>query len=425
MFLRIAVVAPLALAAVLPAQVGNTNPLTQSAPAAQVPVKKLSPAEQAAQLQKQKAQLEKEIKYAATRVNNAKALLATKMLRGQPSFKSIDAGKPASAMPMAPQKVQRKYARIGSEQEMNYAGQTVMIKVNDRAISQAKYDAVFNYLRESSSSGKEQLLAQRALFDMIRIEAIASQFIENPGEVQLAENQEKIASGAMTVKQAAIEFGSVQGAIDGAVAITRNSIHGPSFELTAFSTPVGKVSRPFRTMNGYAMLTVKSLEKGETPLRDKVNIDVVQFAYAADPQEMSTAQFKVNSGQTTVLVRDAEVLEILPALFKPPAPRTTERQMLTKQLSELIKQYQDKLEVNPQQAALIQKQIDQLKTRLSDMQREAIKNTRSDATDSPDSDDAKGGKVAPLKKGKVAPLKKGKVAPLKKGKVAPLKKGGE
>lgn len=413
MFFRIAVVAPLALAAVLPAQLKPaTPPVLQGKPAAaaETPVKELTTAEQAAKLTKEKARLQTEIKYAAQRVQDAKQLLSVKMSRKKPDFKAIDAGKPASAVALAPKRAERKFARIGSKEEMNFAGQTVMIKVNDRAISQASYDGVMNYLREAATGGNEALLAQRVLFDMIRIEAIASQFIENEGEVKLAENQENIASGKMTVKQAAAQFGSVQGATDGTVIVTRNSIHGPYFEHIAYSTPVGKTSRAFRTMNGYAMLTVKSFEKGAKPQLDKVTADVVQFAYTADPQTMSTAQFQVNSGQTTVLVRDQMVLDLLPALFKPPAPRPAEHQQLITQLADLTKAYKLTIESDPEKAAALKAQIEAIRTKLRSMPRTGGEvNKSSDAA--PGSNAGKKGADAVKKIGGDA-IKKAKVLPL-------------
>ena len=201
MFLRLAMVAPLALAAALPAQLTPTTPVKPTTPVA--PSQEPTPAERLEMLNKEKARLHREIKFATERVQQAKSLLSLKLQRGKPVFKSIDAGKPASAVPIAPTRVQRKFARIGSAEEMNFGGNTMMIMVNDRAISQASYDAVMNYLRESNSTGTEALHAQRALFDLIRIEAIASQFIENDGEVKLSENLELLEKGTKTMAAAA------------------------------------------------------------------------------------------------------------------------------------------------------------------------------------------------------------------------------
>ena len=178
MFLRLAMAAPLALAAALPAQLTPTTPVkptTPVVPTQEVPTQEPTPAERLEILKKEKERLHLEIKFATERVQQAKSLLSTKLQRGKPVFKSIDAGKPASAVPIAPPRVQRKYARIGNAEEMNFGGNTMMIMVNDRAISQASYDGVMDYLRESGNTGTEELRAQRVLFDLIRVEAVASQ----------------------------------------------------------------------------------------------------------------------------------------------------------------------------------------------------------------------------------------------------------
>ena len=175
MFLRIAVVAPLALATVLPAQ------LKPQEPVAEAPVPQ-SPEEKLAALKKEKARLEREIAFANKRVGAANELMSSKLRRAKPSFESIDAGKPASAVPIAPKPVQRRYARIGTADEMNIGGNTAMVTVNGRGISQQNFDRVMNYLSESPNSGTAAVRGQRVLFDMIRIEAVASQFIENEGE---------------------------------------------------------------------------------------------------------------------------------------------------------------------------------------------------------------------------------------------------
>ena len=62
MFLRLAMVAPLALAAALPAQLTTTKPVKPTTPAVLTEVQ--SPAEQLEMLKKAKARLQQEIKFA-------------------------------------------------------------------------------------------------------------------------------------------------------------------------------------------------------------------------------------------------------------------------------------------------------------------------------------------------------------------------
>jgi hypothetical protein len=373
-------------------------------------------------LKKAKARLQQEIKFATERAQQSKSLLANKLQRRVPVFKSIDAGKPASATPIAPTQVQRKYARIGTAEEMNFGGNMMMVMVNDRAISQASYDGVMNYLRESGNKDADALRAQRVLFDLIRIEAIASNFIENVGEIHLSENLAPLETGEKTFADVAAKFGTVDGAKKtGEVEISRNSILGPYFEYVAFSTPVGKMSRPFRTVNGYALIKVNAIEKGANIALDKVIAQVVQFAYSANPKVMQSAQFKVNSGQIDLRVLDQSVLDLLPALFKPAPARVTPMQQLQQQIAAVKSQLQDLGDADASKKQALEGQLVKLNARAAQLNQAA-----SDAPqDLRDSDSVKS---APLNKArkKSAPLNKAPVksAPLNKArkKSAPLNK---
>jgi len=397
MFLRIAMLAPLALAAALPAQFKSLPAKKLPAPAAQSPTAKpQSPAQQLEQLNKEKARLKREIQYVTERVQQAKSLLSAKLVRATPVFKSIDAGKPASAVPIAAPRMQRKFARIGTAEEMNFGGNTAMLMVNGRAISQAAYDQAMNYLRESNPKDTDALRAQRVLFDMIRIEAIASQFIENEGEINLSENLELIDSGKKTFENAAKEFGTVQGAtLDGVVEVTRNSILGPYFEYIAFTTEVGKNARPFRTTNGYLVLRVNSYEKGAQAKFDKVVCSAIQFSYSADKKVMKDAQFKVNSGQIDVLVRDQAVLDLLPALFKPAQQRKTPAQQVASQIKELETELEKIGDTNQDRSTAIKAQIATLRETLKSLTQPILQD--ADAAAANDAN-AKPLKQAPIKK---------------------------
>jgi hypothetical protein len=376
-------------------------------------------------LKKAKARLQQEIKFATERAQQSKSLLANKLQRRVPVFKSIDAGKPASATPIAPAQVQRKYARIGTAEEMNFGGNMMMVMVNDRAISQASYDGVMNYLRESGNKDTDALRAQRVLFDLIRIEAIASNFIENEGEIHLSENLAPLEAGEKTFADVAAKFGTVDGAKKtGEIDISRNSILGPYFEYVAFSTPVGKISRPFRTVNGYALIKVKAIEKGANTALDKVNAQVVQFAYSANPKVMQSAQFKVNSGQIDLRVLDQKVLDLLPALFKPAPARVTPMQQLQQQIAAVRSQLKDLGDADASKKQALEGQLMKLNARVAQLNQAA-----SDAPqDLRDSDSVQS---APLNKArkKSAPLNKAPVksAPLNKArkKSAPLNKAPE
>lgn len=367
MFLRIAVVAPLALATILPAQLKPQAPVAEAPTETQAPVEQ-SPEEKLAGLKKQKARLAREIAYASKRVEAANKLMSSKLRRAEPSFESIDAGKPVSAVPVAPKPVQRRFARIGTAEEMNIGGNTAMVTVNGRGISQANFDRVMNYLREAPNgqAGTDAIRGQRVLFDMIQIEGIASQFIENEGEVKLSESLAKLESGELAFDAAVKQYGSVQGSKEGeAIWVTRNSTQGPQFESIAFSTPVGKIARPFRNAQGYVVLKAEKLEKGAQPQLDKVLVHAVQFAYSPDKAEMQRARYQVNSGQVDVLARDQAVLDMLPALFKPAPPRKSAQEMMKAQMVNVEKMLEEALESgDDERVAALKKQLEAMRQRM-------------------------------------------------------------
>ena len=362
MYLRTAVVAPLMLAAVLTAQ---ETPETQGP----------TPAQQLEKLQKEKARLQKEIGYTKERVGNASSLLSKKLQRSAPAFKAIDAGKPKGMISVQPRKrVERKTARIGTDEEMMIGGSKAMVVVNRRGVSQQAFDDVSSYLRSYNPQANADLNAQRVLYDLIRIEGVAGMFVENTGKVQLGEALTKLQSGEMSFADAAQKYGTVQGAgKDGVMNVTRNSVQGPFFEFMAFSTEVGKVSKPFLSPRGYVVLKAEEVIKGEQPSLDKIKCSVVLFKYSQTDKEMLDAQYKVTSGQADVLVRDEAVLKQLPALYRPPEARPSPVQMMQRQIENLQKaltQLEAKGEGDSQQARAIGGQILALQKRVTEIQKE-------------------------------------------------------
>jgi parvulin-like peptidyl-prolyl isomerase len=428
MFPRFALVAPLALAAVLPAQLLPDTPKITGVTAP-------TPAEQLSKLSKEKVRLTNEIQYAKQRVQDAKLILSQKMMRKKPEFRTIDAGKSASLMSSATRPLPRKFARVGTAEEMNYGGNQALVLVNDRAISEATYNDVMNYVRSVDvRRNGESERAQRVLYDMIRIEGIASSFIENDGEVQMTENLSSIQTGQKSIQDAAKEFGTVPGATaDGAIQVARNSILGPYFEYVAFNTPPGQISRPFRNAQGYVVIKVNSINKGEEPSLTKADCQVVLFPYTTDKSVLQKAKNQVNSGQLDIRVRDNDILAMLPAMFKQPERAMARRPALEKRLASLQRMLKQKVENRldensvkdlKKQILTVEQQIKMLSAQRNDAQdADAVNDIKSDAQR----------KVAPLSapKKKVAPQSapKKKVAPLsapKKAKLsAPKKQGGK
>ncbi|MEZ6037493.1 MAG: hypothetical protein R3F29_08435 [Planctomycetota bacterium] len=339
MTLRYCLCAPLLLAFSLPAQEAQ-DPEKQQGP---------TPQQELESLQSEKLRLQKEIHYAQGRVADAKNLLRNKLNRPEHNFRAIDAGASAASQPLAAPRQQRKAARIGTAEELGQQPEGTMLVVEGRGISQGFFDKVMDYMREHSA-GDEAVKAQRVLFDMIRTEAMAAAFYESEGEAKFGDVLGQLQQGK-SVAELAKETGSVNGADpEGRVEVTRNSPHGPFFEHIAFTTEPGTDAAPFRNAFGYVLMHVDSIEKGATPEQDKAICHVAQVGYA-DRAEVARAQLRVNTGQIEVIVRDQEVLDMLPALFKPTVNGPTganipDRRLMMEQQIKSMKDRIEQLEAN-------------------------------------------------------------------------------
>jgi parvulin-like peptidyl-prolyl isomerase len=324
MELRLALCSLLTLAALSPAQngaAGTPAPATPP-PAAQDPDKPTpKPADLINDLTREKDRLQSEIEFARNRAKNATKALADKLVQRGQKFRGIDAGTnvvaPSPAMPM-------KKARLMSPEEAKGVGQDVMLTVNGQPVRQFEFDELMTYLRTSPATGDDSVRSQRILFDLIRVASVAAAFPENEAEGQLGDALAQLEKGSK-IADLAKSMGTVQGADEqGRIEVTRNSFLGPKAEQVAFSVPAGQRSRPFRSAQGYVVLEVESVEKGASPELDKVIARALQIVYQADPTTLQRAQAAAASGQVDIAVRDQQVLDMLPALFRP-APATPDQ----------------------------------------------------------------------------------------------------
>ena len=320
---RFVLVAPLALAAVLNAQETPASP-------------GVTPEQQIKKLRGDKERLQKEIDYAKKQASTASKRLANKLRRGKPNFRSIDAGKPATMLSTAPKRVQRKPAKIGTPDQMKIGGGPAMVVVNRRGIGEQLVNDVSAYLKSYNPKAQDALVAQRVLYDLIRIEGVAGTFVDDHGKVLLGETYASLLNGDMTLAYAAENYATVNGASEkGELTVTRNSVQGPLFEFMAFTTKVGEVSRPFLSPRGWVVLKVDAYTKGEQPTLDKVQCSVALFKFTDDDEEMQQALYTVTSGQAEVYARDAAAIQQLPALYRPVPARPSPRQTLETQLRAL------------------------------------------------------------------------------------------
>ena len=331
------------------------------------------------ELTREKERLQTEIAYAKTRAKNANSMLASKLGQRGQSFKAIDAGTTAAAPAPAPE---MRRARVMTAQELATQPKDVLLAVNGRPIRQGQFDELMNYMKSSPASGDESLRAQRVLFDLVRTESVVAALPENPAEGQVGDVMGQLESGK-PIADLAKSVGTVQGAQpDGSVEVTRNSVLGPKVEQVAFSLQAGQRSRAFHTPQGIAVVQVDSIEKGASPDLDKVKAHIVQVPWQADPAVIQKAQAAAATGQLEILVRDQQVLDMLPQMWKPMAapaasfgagPDSELATMLDtlKQLDEAIAKAagaesadaKAQLQQMQQQRAQVQKAIDEMRSK--------------------------------------------------------------
>jgi len=188
--------------------------------------------------------------------------------------------------------------------------------------------------------------------------------------VQLGEALGKLQSGELSFAAAAKQYAPAKGATaDGKLKVLRNSVHGPLFEYMAFNTEVGAVSKPFLTPEGYAVLKATARGVDEQTSREMVECEAVLFRYSRDEKELLDALYHVTSGQAEVLVRDEEVMKLLPALYQPAKPKPNPPAAATSQADKMqlmklqaaLKQLIDKGEADTPPAKALIKRINELK----------------------------------------------------------------
>jgi len=375
-----------------------------------------TPADLITELTRERDRLQTEIEYAKNRAKGANKMLAEKLgVRGQ-AFKNIDAGTSASApAPVAPM----SKARLMTPAELESQPKDVMFLLSVQgkpgyAVRQTQYDELMQYLASSPASGNDEIRAQRVMFDLIRTFSVVAAFPENAAEGQIADIYGELESGK---KMADIvkTYGVVQGAKeDGSIEVTRNSYLGTKVEQVAFSLQPGQRSRPFHGPQGMMVLEVDSAEKGATPDLDKLMARIVLSSYQADPATLQKAQSAAVSGQVDIAVRDQQVMDLLPALFKPVpggsssganVVQEVDSQIATmldslKQLDAAIAKVRtmDTPEAKSQLEALIQQRA-QVQTAIDEMQKKDADGTDGDKAVVPDATPVPVKKDIPIKKG--------------------------
>lgn len=283
-----------------------------------------SPQAHLEELQREKERLQKEVGYVMERAAKQKQLLADKLKREKPQYKAIDAGRNLPAAPVASTPMQPpRMARVMTKDELANQPEGTAVVVNGRPIAQRAIDELVAYLATAPGGGEPEVQKQRAIFDLIRAEAIAASFDEVQAETEDRVGQILAELDAGKAPESFLQpgaTGTVRGADPkGKVEVIHNGQFGPRFEQAAFTTAPGKRARPFRTAEGIAIVVANGVQKGERPELDRADVTVIQVAYTQDKDAMAKAQTAMNTGQVDVLARDEETYKLLPAMFKPAA----------------------------------------------------------------------------------------------------------
>ncbi|MCC7397566.1 MAG: peptidyl-prolyl cis-trans isomerase [Planctomycetes bacterium] len=277
----------------------------------------VTPRQQLDQLTAERERLEREIRYVQDRAKNAKSILAEKLAGPTATWRSIDAGSSAPKV-VTPSAPKQRAARIGSKEELAAHGVDVMLLVNGRPVEQSWFESLRSYLDEAPGSATPEMRAQRAMFDLIRNEAVASAFEPHQADDVLGELLKEL-DGGLSWGDAAKKYGVVHGsAPDGKFELTRNSVFGSIFENAAFHAKEGVRARPFRNANGLVVMQVDKIEKGAKPELDKVLGTAIQIPYEGGAELLQKAQLAITTGQVDLVVRDETVLKMLPPMFQRP-----------------------------------------------------------------------------------------------------------
>ena len=314
-FLGLLLATSLPLAAQEPIPLPVTPSPVPVAPPPQAPVER-TPEQQVADLQKEKERLQKEIEYVKARVANSKTLLSEKFANRTLSVRTIDAGTSNIAAPaVAAPPIAPRHARLMHPDEASGHPKNILVVVNGNPITQESVDELVAYQRTPDDQRMRQMLA---MMEMIRVQGIAAEFPDSDADVKLPDILAKLAEGKK-VSELVKEHSTLKGADEnGRLEVTRQSPFGLRIEQAAFTLEPGKASNPFRHREGVVLLQVESVEKGATPDLDKVIAHALLLPYTDDPSALQKAENMVMMSQLEILVRDKDVMQMLPPAFRDP-----------------------------------------------------------------------------------------------------------
>ncbi|MEY4673887.1 MAG: PPIC-type domain [Planctomycetota bacterium] len=319
------------------------TPVTQGPPTAEEsPMAKLS------QLEQEKARLEQELRFLQERTKQGamSRMLQDKIANRKLELRAIDAGSTPSAAPaavqnLAPTGMEPKVARVAGPDEVGSMPADVLMTINGRSVTSKDLAELVEYQKAFAASGNDELRNARAVVELLRIETAHAKFAESAEKaLEAAQQALKMLDGGKPFGDVAKQFSKMPGADNGGELgwVTRNSYHGLAIERMGFTTKVGTHSGIFRSPLGYTILQVGKFEKGEhAPQvsevpeegsedqkaankdprdRDKLQAKIILIPYGNDLAEVRNTQNDVAMGNLDIVVRNDEVMAMLPAMFR-------------------------------------------------------------------------------------------------------------
>jgi hypothetical protein len=273
-----------------------------------------SPAVKVAELQRERARLVREIDYVKERVANAKELLIEKFANRTFEVQTIDAGA-SNALPAMAPPVARRHARLMLEDEIANYPENVLVVVNGNPITRER---VQHLVEHQNPATPEEQRTQLALSELIRVEAIASEFADSDAMAQAMQVAQQVAGGKK-LAELIPSYSTLDGAkSDGAIDVQRHSPYGLSLEQAAFDAKPGEHVAPLRHSQGIVLLEVDSIEKGASPEQDKVIAHALLVPYTTEKDRHIQAQLEVARGQMDIVVRDKDAMRMLPQIYRDP-----------------------------------------------------------------------------------------------------------
>lgn len=326
------------LLASAPVALGQQQPTQQGPlPAPQAPQQgnPKSPEQRLAELRKELEKLQRELAHTREMIEGG--TLGKRLVRNlrnrELEFRTTDTTigseaktepEPQKARPEGPRadeerRVSKGRARPMTEDMKERLLDDVVCLVRGAPVRNAEVEKLLAYFKSYPNDHSEIALKRRALREHLEVALSHASFPR--GKVQAAKEIRKIKSSI----DAGNDFGDLArnrsagpgAAQDGDIGwIGRGSAYGPILERHAFALEPGDVSDPFATALGYAIIRVTDKEEGETADQDQVRVGLILLPYIDALEELRQLQTELTNGSAPIFYRDADVLELLPEVYR-------------------------------------------------------------------------------------------------------------